>query len=291
MPGTEWIELVLPAGALAEEVAALLADDPVAAAGVELRGEDIVLWAPAAEADAALGALRAAAERLAASGLPVDPAGVTARPAVPEDEWRDAWKKHFRVDHVTPRLVIVPSWEPYTPAAGEVTLDLDPGRAFGTGSHASTRLCLRELDKIERRVARFLDVGSGSGILSIAAAKLHPAATGVALDVDPIAVDAARENLERNGVSARVSVGDQPLEALDGVFDLVLANIQADVLEALAPSLAARVGGGGLAVLSGLLTPQTSGIAAIYARAGMEVVATRVSVDDPEWSALVLVKS
>jgi ribosomal protein L11 methyltransferase len=286
----EWVELVLPAGAIADEVAALLADDPVAAAGVELRGEEIVLWAPAAEAEEALAALVAAASRLAAAGIDIDPAAARARPAVAEDEWRDAWKKHFRVDHVTPRLVIVPSWEPHEPAAGEILLDLDPGRAFGTGAHASTRLCLRELDAIARPVARFLDVGTGSGILSIAAAKLHPSATGVAIDNDPIAVDAARENLERNGVAARVEASGRPLEELEGVFDLVLANIQADVLEPLAPALAARVAPGGILLLSGLLAPQTSGMAAIYAREGVELAARRVSVEDPDWAALVFLR-
>lgn len=286
----EWVELVLPAGPLADEVAALLADDPVAAAGVELRGEDIVLWAPAAEAEAALAALRAAAVRLCEAGFAVDATAAHTRPAVPEDEWRDAWKKYFRVDHVTARLVIVPSWESHQPAEGHIVLDLDPGRAFGTGAHASTRLCLRELDAIERPVRRFLDVGTGSGILSIAAARLHPEATGVAVDVDPIAVDAARENLERNGVAARVSVDDRPLAAIDGVFDLVLANIQADVLEPLAADLAARVAAGGLLVLSGLLAPQTAGIAAIYAREGLELMATRASVEDAEWAALVLMR-
>jgi ribosomal protein L11 methyltransferase len=286
----EWVELVLPAGPLVDEVAGLLADDPVAQAGMELRGEDIVVWAPAAEAEAALAALVAAAGRLSAAGFDVDGAAARVRPAAPEDEWRDAWKRYFRVDRVTSRLIIVPSWEQHAPVAGEVVLELDPGRAFGTGAHASTRLCLRELDAIERPIRRFLDVGTGSGILAIAAARLHPDATGVALDVDPIAVEAARENLERNGVGDRVDVSDRDVGSVEGTFDLVLANIQAEVLEPMAPVLAARVARGGLLVLSGLLSPQIAGVSAIYAREGLESVGSRASVEDPDWADLVLLR-
>jgi ribosomal protein L11 methyltransferase len=287
----DWIEVVLPAGALAEEVAALLADEEVAAAGVEIRGEDIVVWAPAGDAEPALAAMRAAAARIAASGLPIDPAAARVQTAAPEDEWRDAWKRFFRVARLTPRIVIVPSWETHEATPGDVVLDLDPGRAFGTGAHASTRLCLSELDALAesgRRVASFLDVGTGSGILAIAAAKLWPGARGVAVDVDPLAVSAARENLERNGVAGRVAAGETPVGDLDAGFDLVVANIQADVLEPLAAPLAARVAAGGVLVLSGLLAPQADRVAAVYARRGLEPVAVRHSPEDRDWAAVVL---
>ena len=284
----EWVELVLPAGALADEVAAVLCDDPVAAAGVEVRGEDIVLWARAEDADAALLGLRAAATRLRDHGLDVDPAAVRVRPAAPEDEWRDAWKRHFHVDRVTPRIVIVPSWERYEALPGDVVLDLDPGRAFGTGAHASTRLCLRELDALAtagQAVTRFLDVGTGSGVLSIAAAKLWPDARGRAVDVDPIAVDAARENIERNATGDRIGVSDEDLVQLDGQFDLILANIQADVLELLRDGIVARLAPGGALVLSGLLNEQADPVATLYASLGLDRL--RVAIQD-DWSAVVL---
>src|SRR5687767_13366603 len=137
----EWVELSLPAGALADEIAALIASvDEVASEGVHVRGEEIVLWAPAAEAEAAAEGLRAAARRLAEAGFEVDPDTVRIRPAPPEDEWRDAWKRYFRVTRVSRRIVIVPSWEKqgFTAEHDDVVLDLDPGRAFGTGAHAST---------------------------------------------------------------------------------------------------------------------------------------------------------
>lgn len=291
----EWVELVLPAGALAEEVGAILATtDEVAASGVEVRGEEIVTWARAAEADAAASALRRAAARLADAGFDVDPATVHVRPAPPEDEWRDAWKRFFRTTRVSPRIVIVPSWERFTSAPGDVVLDLDPGRAFGTGAHASTRLCLVELDRLEAEdrltVERFFDVGTGSGILSIAAARLWPAARGIAVDVDPIAVSAARENLERNGVGARVAVSDTKAADVAGPFDLVVANIQADVLEALRDTLAHELAPGGALVLSGLLTEQANEVAASYERTGLARARLTTLPDDRDWTAVVLRK-
>jgi ribosomal protein L11 methyltransferase len=287
VPEMEWVELVLPAGPLADEIAALLADDGVAAAGVEVRGEDIIVWVPAGEADAGLMELRGAAERLRRSGLDIDPAAVRARPAAPEDEWRDAWKRYFHVVRVTPRIVIVPSWERHEAAPGDVILDLDPGRAFGTGAHASTRLCLGELDELHqiRSVGRFLDVGTGSGILAIAAAKLWPASTGVAIDIDPIAVGAARENLERNRVHS-VAVSDDALAGTGGRFDLVVANIQADVLETMAPALADRVSAGGTLILSGLLAHQAGPVAAVFEALGFIGEGVRTLDDDPDWSAV-----
>ncbi len=290
----EWVELMLPAGPLADEVAAVLCDDPVASAGVEVRGEEIVLWAPAEDAAAALDALRGAAARLRAAGLDVDPGAVRVRPAAPEDEWRDAWKRHFHVDRVTPRILIVPSWERHEAGPGDVVLDLDPGRAFGTGAHASTRLCLRELDALSaagHHVSRFLDVGTGSGVLAIAVAKLWPEARGCALDVDPIAVDAARENLERNGVLDRVVISDDAAASVEGEFDLVLANIQADVLEELRPVLTARVAPGGALVLSGLLAEQAAPMASSYTFPGLRHERTSTLDHDRDWSAVVLVRA
>jgi ribosomal protein L11 methyltransferase len=282
----EWVELMLPGGAIPEEVAALLGDLGIAASGVEVRGTDVVIWAPAAEAEAALAELRVAAARLREHGFDVDPAAARVRPAAPEDEWRDAWKRYFHVVRVTPRIVIVPSWERYDPAADDIVLDLDPGRAFGTGAHASTRLVLRALDALAasgRAVGRLLDVGTGSGILAIAAAKLWPGARGVAIDIDPIACGAARENLERNGVGS-VTVDEGDVATVDGNFDLVVANIQADVLLALRDGLVARLGSGAL-VLSGLLLDQVEPIAAAYEDAGLQ--RWRVDTLD-EWAAVVL---
>lgn len=284
--------MTLPAGALVDEIAALLASSDAAPAGVEVRGEEIVAWAPAEAAEAAAEALRAGAARLRDAGFAVDPAAVRVRPAAPEAEWRDAWKRWFRVARPSRRIVIVPSWETHVAAAGEVVLDLDPGRAFGTGAHASTKLCLVELERLRDddglAVTRFLDVGTGSGILAIAAAKLWPAAGGVAIDIDADATAAAAENLERNGVLARVRLGEEDVGEVAGVFELVVANIQAEVLEAMRDRLAARVAPGGALILSGLLAELAPGVAAAYAAVGLRIARTTTLPDDRDWSSVVL---
>jgi ribosomal protein L11 methyltransferase len=290
----EWSEVILETIELGDEIAAILAEtEPVAAAGVEVRGAEVVLWAPAPEAEAARLALVAAAQRLADAGLPVDPTRVSVRPAKPEAEWRDAWKRFFKVSHIGRRLVIVPSWEHHDALAGEVVLDLDPGRAFGTGLHASTRLCLLELEGFVaegRRVARVLDVGTGSGILTMAALRLYPAATAVAVDNDEHAVAAAAENLDRPDLVGRVRLGVEPVGEIPGEFDVVLANIQAEVLLALRDGLVARVAPGGVIVLSGLLTPQAEGVGARFVEAGLTLARIVRSTDDPEWSSVTLIR-
>jgi ribosomal protein L11 methyltransferase len=161
---------------------------------------------------------------------------------------------------IAERMWIVPSWcEPVDPTA--VNLALDPGLAFGTGSHPTTRLCLEWLALELRRQASVLDYGCGSGILAIAAAKLG-ASRVVGVDVDPHAVDAARANAATNGVAAAFTFPDG-LGA--DTFDVVVANILANPLRLLAPALAARVRGGGRIVLSGVLADQAADVAAAYA--------------------------
>ncbi|HUQ06462.1 MAG TPA: 50S ribosomal protein L11 methyltransferase [Kofleriaceae bacterium] len=292
---TDWVEIIVPAAAVdVDEIAALLADacEP-AREGTEIRGDEVVIWAPLATSEAALAEVRAAVAAFAEAGMGVDPATVRAQPGLPEAEWRDAWKKYFHVTRVTPRIVIVPSWETHEAAAGEVVIDLDPGMAFGTGTHASTRLVLAELDRLAGEgpaPARVLDVGAGSGILAIAAVKLWPEATAVAIDNDPIAVAACTENVAHNGVSARVESAGTPVEDVGGTWPLVLANIQAHVLRALADAIAARVAPGGTLVLSGLLTPQAPAVADEYVARGLSLVGLHESPDDAAWSSAVLAR-
>jgi ribosomal protein L11 methyltransferase len=290
---TDWIEIIVPAAAVdVDEVAALLADacEP-AREGTEIRGDEVVIWAPLATSEAALAEVRAAVAAFAEAGMGVDPATVRAQPGLPEAEWRDAWKKYFHVTRVTPRIVIVPSWEQHTPAAGDVVIDLDPGMAFGTGTHASTRLVLSTLDRLAGEgpaPARVLAVGAGSGILAIAAVKLWPEATALAIDNDPIAVAACAENVAHNGVGARVESAITPVEQVGGEWPLVLANIQAHVLRALADAIAARVAPGGTLVLSGLLAPQAPAVAEEYVARGLTLDGLHESPDDAAWSSAVL---
>lgn len=289
----QWVEIIVPAAASdVDEIAALLADacEP-AKEGTEVRGDEVVIWTPLASQESTLAEVRVAVAVFAEAGLGVDPATVRVQAALPEAEWRDAWKRYFHVTRISPRIVVVPSWESFTPGPDDVTIDLDPGMAFGTGTHASTRLVLEELDRLagaKPAPDAVLDVGAGSGILAIAAVKLWPAAKVIAVDNDPIAVAACAENAAGNGVADRIASSAMPVGEVDGTFALVLANIQAHVLRELRDAIAPRVAPGGTLVLSGLLTPQAEAVAQEYVAAGLRLVAVRPSTADPAWSSAVL---
>ena len=180
-------------------------------------------------------------------------------------------------------FIVRPSWDPGTIADGDRVIDLDPGRAFGTGGHATTRLVIALAEEVEERpVARFLDLGCGSGILAVAAARLWPRARGLAVDIDPEATACADENLERNHVTT-VETRAGTLADAPGPFDVVLANIQADVLLPLAPELVAVLAPGATLVLSGLLTDAAPPVLGAYLAAGLTLEARR---DEDEWTAL-----
>ncbi|WP_428268781.1 50S ribosomal protein L11 methyltransferase [Haliangium sp.] len=291
---SDWDEIIIPASvASASEVAALVADEVgEARKGAQIRGTEVVFWVARERRDQALRETREAVARLAAGGFDVDPAGVRTQPAVPEDEWREAWKRHFHVTRLTRQIVVVPSWESFQPEGDDIAIALDPGQAFGTGAHASTRLVLGELQELcdaGVEVARVLDVGCGSGILAIAATRLWPACSGVAVDVDPLAVSAAADNCAHNGVADRIEVGDTPAAEVVGEFDLVVANIQAAILRAMADALRARVAPGGHLILSGLLTHQAQDLGHDLAAGGaLELVRVRPSDDDGDWSSALL---
>jgi ribosomal protein L11 methyltransferase len=301
---TVWTEIIVCAGAAdVDDIAALVASEiAAAAAGTEQRGDEIVFWVPANDAAAALGDTRDAAARWQASGLAVDPARVRVAEAMPEAEWRDAWKKHFRVSRLTRQFVVVPSWCTFTPGADDIVIDLDPGMAFGTGTHASTRLVLDEIQALadrEAAPARILDVGCGSGILAIAAVKRWPEATCVAVDIDPQAVAATEANAAANRVAGRIAASTRASDGPDGpdrplargeAFALVLANIQAHVLRELRAPLIASTAPGGTLILSGLLTPQAQPLADEFVAAGLRCAHVRASADDPAWSCAVLVR-
>ena len=198
------------------------------------------------------------------------------------DAWRDAWKEHYRPFSLTPGLVVRPPWEEYEPQPGERVLELEPGRAFGTGLHATTTLVARALSAEKSRLkdARVLDVGTGSGILGLAALLLG-ADRVVLTDIDPDAIEVARENAARNGLLERVSLhATTDLEAF-GTFPVVVANIEARVLVPMAKELSARLAPGGLLVLSGILVGQEDEVRSAYA--ALSPVSTEVS---GEWVAL-----
>ncbi|MBP5997777.1 MAG: 50S ribosomal protein L11 methyltransferase [Azonexus sp.] len=209
------------------------------------------------EPDADVAALLAQAS--AAIGLTGVPAWTVE--AVAEQNWVQLTQSQFDPIRVSERLWIVPSWHE-SPDPAAVNLILDPGMAFGTGSHPTTRLCLEWLERHVAAGASLLDYGCGSGILAIAAARLG-AGRVAGVDIDPQAVEAARANAERNGVTALFADSTQPVA---GEYDLVVANILSNPLRVLAPAICAHVRSGGRLALSGILREQADEIIAIYAQ-------------------------
>jgi ribosomal protein L11 methyltransferase len=202
---------------------------------------------------------------------------------IADEDWGEAWKKGLGPLAVG-RAFVRPSWvdAPVPPGMAEIVLD--PGMAFGTGNHPTTSLCLGALSALldGRPGASVLDVGTGSGLLAIAAAKLG-AGRVAANDNDPIAVAVARENAERNGTALELS--GAPVGEIGGTFDLVVANILANTLVELAPEIAARVAPGGAVLLAGILVPQEDEVRAAYVAAGLRPAEER---RDGEWSLLTL---
>ena len=184
--------------------------------------------------------------------------GVPTLTAVNTEDWSSSWKVHFKPLRVGKHLLIVPTWEEAAQLPGDLVIRIDPGMAFGTGGHETTRLCLELLEQVmmERSdlaaAPSLLDLGTGSGILAMAASLLG-AGRILALDIDPDAVEVARENLTLNHLSGRVECGTAPLESLTERFDVILANILAEELVRLAPFLSDCLQPGGTLILSGIL--------------------------------------
>jgi ribosomal protein L11 methyltransferase len=216
------------------------------------------------------------------AGLPLElPEG---RSLAAED-WAHGWQQHFPPLRVGTRLLIRPSWSDEPPGGAAVVLTLDPGRAFGTGTHATTALCLDIVARLAAGPApprRVLDVGAGSGILAMAAAALG-ATEVLACEIDPEACQVAAENIAANGLQRSVTVTTTPIEALPGRFDLVLANILAGENIRLAPHFLAHLAPGGHLALSGILIEQEATVTATFDRLPL----TLVTIDRrDEWSCL-----
>jgi len=277
------------AGERLQALAALLAEDD-RALGVETRDmstlgqqalhpELIVYTRPDALAD-----LSSAATRL---GLALH-LELELTPTVrTDDDWHDTWKQFYApIVFGDGALLLRPSWLARRDGDPALELVLDPGRAFGTGQHETTRLCidvLVELAAAGRDVRRVLDLGCGSGILALAAARLFPAAAIVAADNDPDATATAAENAAINALEPRLELRTGTVREIDGTHDLVLANIRPSVLIPIAGDLAARVARGGLLVLSGILGEEADEVAAAYLAAGLRQQPRR---DLGEWCAL-----
>jgi ribosomal protein L11 methyltransferase len=184
---------------------------------------------------------------------------VQALQAVPDEDWVRLTQSQFAPVEITPTFWIVPSWHE-APAAAEQVIRLDPGLAFGTGTHPTTRMCLRWIARHAATWARVLDYGCGSGILAIGAV-LHGARSVDAVDIDPAAVESARANAQANGVALRTALPD----AAEGRYELVLANILAQPLKLLAPLLTGHLAPGAPLVLAGILERQAGELREAYA--------------------------
>lgn len=199
-----------------------------------------------------------------------------------ESDWRESWKKHFGIQRVGRSLVVKPSWTQYRLKGGEIVLEIDPGMAFGTGQHPTTAMCLCALENLVRPGISLLDLGCGSGILAIAAAKLG-AARVLALDIDLNAVRAARENAAANGAAPIVQVREGTLGEGEA-FDLIVTNISGLTLERLAPVLAGSLNPAGILISSGFLDDAVSGLTRAYGAAGLTV--DRV-VEEGVWRSII----
>ena len=208
-----------------------------------------------------------------------------------ERHWSEEWKRFFPVLRVGQRIVVRPSWRRYEQAPDDLVIELDPGRAFGTGQHQTTRLCLRALEQRVHSGDRVIDVGTGSGILAIVAARLG-ARSVWALDTDVDAVSVARENVQRNGVQRTVQVARGSLGGGRGgsksPADIVVVNISAVALEALAPQIARALRPGGLLIAAGFLAERLSELEAAVAAAGLRSLA--VEAEDG-WRCIVASRS
>lgn len=205
-----------------------------------------------------------------------------------EEDWALAWRAFFATHRVGQRLVIKPSWQNYQAREGEIVLQLDPGMAFGTGLHPTTRMCLEALERYLKPGMLVLDLGTGSGIQALAAARLG-AARVLAVDTDSIAVRAAKSNVRANGLAQviRVRQGTIPFRESRAAFDLVVANITAQVIEKLAGSLAASLKSGGWLIAGGIVAERLEGVLEALTRAGTD--AQQVS-NEGEWRTVVALK-
>ena len=196
---------------------------------------------------------------------------------IDEHDWAESWKAFFKPLRVCSNIVIKPAWEPFNPRPDDIVIEIDPGMAFGTGSHPTTVLCLSLIQRYLKQGNAFLDVGTGSGILSIAAARLG-ARRLVGVDVDETAVAIATVNLKRNGVPTehcRLVCGHL-LDGIDEEFDVIAANILTDVILELLPGLPTALKPGGIFICSGIIEENTDKVVSAIRQTGLDPLKVRV---------------
>ncbi|MBI4468632.1 MAG: 50S ribosomal protein L11 methyltransferase [Acidobacteria bacterium] len=202
----------------------------------------------------------------------------------PEEDWMEKWKEGFEPREVGGRWLIAPSWRLPSAVQDRILVQIDPGMAFGTGTHETTQLCLLAIER-HWTGGTVLDVGTGSGILAIAAAKLEPQAAVTAIDIDPEALAIARENVIINGVDDRIEVLDVQIADLgERRFDLIVANLTVEALVELVAGFGAMLKPSGRLILSGILTERSGEVSEVFIRSGLDVVERQ---EAGEWASMV----
>jgi len=208
-----------------------------------------------------------------------------------EEDWNKKWQTFFTTTRIGKHIIIKPSWELFLPEAGDIIIEMDPGMAFGTGTHPTTRMCLKAIENLAlygtKPIYSMLDVGIGSGILSIAAAKLGIKKI-VGIDIDPIALRHAKQNIEKNNVADRVEIREVSLRKLEDRFDLVVANILSDVIIRLRKDLYNHLEDNGILILSGILAENEQKIEKKFISKKSSLIEIN---QDTEWICLVFQKN
>ena len=209
---------------------------------------------------------------------------------VNEEDWANSWKQYYKPIKIGEKIVICPAWERYTPAAGEIVIRMDPGMAFGTGTHETTRLVIRLLEKYTKEGQRMLDVGTGTGILAICASRLG-AEICRAYDIDPTAVRVARENIKDSGLTNVTCDQSDLLKQVSlegGQYDLVCANIVADIIIRMTPDVGKYMKDDAVLLASGIIAERCDDVVACFEANGFKVVEL---LTDNDWCGLAIMKA
>lgn len=241
-------------------------------------------WALDEELEGKLQHLAVRLDGLASNGIDKG-AGAVSWKAVADEDWAETWKEFFHTEKIGARTVIKPTWEEYEAKAGEIVVELDPGAAFGTGQHATTSLCIRALEELVRPGMTVFDVGTGSGVLAIVAAKLG-AKRVEAVDFDPVAVRIARENVRQNSAEDVVRTERSDLlKSVAGEADLIIANIIADIIVRLFGEVKGSLAAGGTMLLSGIIEDRLADVVEAAGRHGFSVEKIE---QEKGWAAVVV---
>lgn len=298
----EWIVIeVKVKGDLVELVSALLAEQGSQGTVIEERQLDTFIvpddelvattiyelrayFSDECDSDVLTAALKSAADKIPV--LKSQNLDFRLGPPVQTENWAENWKQNFSTIQIGQRLLIRPSWEEHPQWDGMAVIEIDPGMAFGTGTHGTTRLCLDIIEELLRDSnppANMLDVGTGSGILALGAAALGCEQI-IATDIDDRACRVARENIDKNGMQHRIEVTNQRLESLSGRYDLIVANILAEENVRLKQGFLEHLSPGGWLVLSGILKEKEDFVRQNFSVTGLKYLSTRYA---DEWVCLV----